>query len=159
MYANIVPPAGHTGTQLPRENLVTRRFAPPDNASASIRKHCVALCLCAAAACRIVQRNGSSGAGHFRCGAEFFSQTSRLLCKCAKMAAIVRPPRFVPGNSARQARGSRCASRIWFIASLTEYVSKRLVRSVIASMFRPSSTAVLDCVGITPPFVFGSGFL
>jgi hypothetical protein len=55
MYANIAPPAGHIGTQLPRENFVTRRFAPPDKASVSIRKHCAALFLCADAACFIVQ--------------------------------------------------------------------------------------------------------
>src|SRR5579864_941877 len=107
MYANIVPPAGQTGTQLPRENFLTRRAAPPDKASVSILKHCVALCLCAAAACWIVHRNGSSGAGHFKCEAEFLIHTSRLLCRCTKIAAIVRPLPFFPSGSARQARGSR----------------------------------------------------
>lgn len=107
----MAPPAGHTGAQLPRENFVTRRFSSAVRASDSMRTHCAALFLCAASACFIVHRYGSSAAGHFRCGAEFFSQTRRELCRWAKMAAIVRPPLRAPGNSARQAWGFKCASR------------------------------------------------
>src|ERR1700730_11887828 len=118
MYANMVAPAGQVGAQLPRENFVTRRFASPNRASVSIRRHCAALFLCAEAACFIVQRSGSSAAGHFRCGAEFLIHERRLLCRCAKIAAIVRPLPLLPGGSARLARGSRRASTSWFIASL-----------------------------------------
>ena len=60
-------PAGHTRVQLPRENFVTLRFGSADRASVSMRRHCAGL-LCADAACFIVQRSGSSGAGHLRCG-------------------------------------------------------------------------------------------
>src|ERR1700722_12391852 len=114
----MVPPAGQVCAQLPRENFVTRRFGFAERASVNIRKHCAALFRCAAAACFIVHRSGSSGAGHFKCGAEFLSHTSRLLCKCAKIAAIVRPLPFLPGGSARQARGSRLERITWFIPSL-----------------------------------------
>src|ERR1700730_2703602 len=107
MYANMVPPAGHVWVQLPRENFVTRRFGAAERASDNMRKHCAALLRCAAAARFMVQRSGSTGAGHFICGAEFFSHTRRLLCRCAKIAAIVRPLPFLPGTWARHARGSR----------------------------------------------------
>src|SRR5579863_3090990 len=110
--------AGQTCDQLPRENFLTLRFESGDKASFNIRRHCAALFLWADAACLMVQRKGSSGAGHFRCGAEFLSHTKRLLCRCVKMAAMLRPPRFLPGGSARQARGSRCERINWFIASL-----------------------------------------
>src|ERR1700674_774763 len=123
MYANIVAPAGQVRVQLPRENFATRRFGSPDKASASIRRHCAALFLCAAAACVSVQRSGSSGAGHFRCGAEFLIHVRRLLCRCAKIAPIVRPFPHSPGGFALHARRSRCASTSWFIASFTAYVS------------------------------------
>ena len=105
----MVPPAGQVCAQLPRENFVTRRFGSAERASVNIRKHCPALFRCAAAACFIVHRSGSSGAGHFKCGAEFFSQTSRQLCKCAKIAAMVRPLPFLPGGSAAKpaAQGSK----------------------------------------------------
>src|SRR5579859_94280 len=114
----MVPPAGHVCDQLPRENFETRRFAEADNASVNMRRHCSALFLCAAAACFLVQRPGSSGAGHFKCGAEFFSHTSRLLCRCAKMAAMVRPLPFSPGAWVRHARASRFERMSWFMASL-----------------------------------------
>src|SRR6202030_3111867 len=114
----MVPPAGHVRVQLPRENFVTRRFGAAERASVNIRRHCAALLLCAAAACFMVQRSGSSGGGHFRCGAEFFSHTRRLLCRCEKMAAMVRPLPFLPGGWARHARGSRSERMSWFIASL-----------------------------------------
>src|SRR5260370_39797047 len=103
----MVPPGGHVCVQLPRENFATRRFGAAESASDSMRRHCAALLLCAAAACLMVQRSGSSGGGHFKCGAEFFSHTSRLLCRGAKMAAMVRPLPFLPGSWARHARGSR----------------------------------------------------
>src|SRR6202451_4799005 len=118
MYANMVASAGHVGAQLPRENFVTRLFGSPDKASASIRRHCVALFRCAAEAFLIVQRSGSSGAGHFRCGAEFLIHERRLLCRRAKIAAMVRPFPFSPSGSALHARGSRRERRSWFIASL-----------------------------------------
>src|SRR5579864_7161692 len=105
----MVAPAGHTGAQAPRENFVTLRFGPDENTSVSMRRHWAALFLCAAAAWRLVQRSGSSGAGHFRCGAEFFSHTRRLLCRWAKRAAMVRPLPALPGGFARQARGSSLA--------------------------------------------------
>src|SRR5580704_3106394 len=114
----MVPPAGHVCDQLPRENFATRRFGAAERASDNMRRHCAALLLCAAAACFMVQRSGSSGGGHFRCGAEFLSHESRLLCRCAKMAAMVRPPPFLPGGWARHARASRCERMSWFIASL-----------------------------------------
>src|SRR5882724_3303249 len=107
MYANMVAPAGQVGAQLPRENFVTRRFEPSEKASFNMRRHCAALFLCAAAACFIVQRSGSSRAEHFRCGAEFLSQIRWLLCRCAKIAAMVRTFRLWPGDSARHALGSR----------------------------------------------------
>src|SRR5580700_3537003 len=118
MYANIVPPAGHVCVQLPRQNFETRRFGSAERASDNMRKHCAALLLCAAAACFMVQRSGSSGGGHFRCGAEFFSHERRTLCRWAKMAAMVRPLPFWPGGWARHARGSRLERMSWFIASL-----------------------------------------
>ncbi len=82
---------GHGCAQLPRENFVTRRSARFDSASFSISRHRAALWRCAARACLIVQRVGSSGFGHFKCGAEFLSQLKRLLCRWAKIAARVRP--------------------------------------------------------------------
>src|SRR5579872_4076380 len=112
MYANIAPPAGHTGAQLPRENFVTRLLSPPVNASSNISKHRSALSECAADACFMVHLSGSSGFGHFKCDAEFLIHTNRQLCRCAKIAAIVRPLPFFPGGCALQARGSRCLSRI-----------------------------------------------
>jgi hypothetical protein len=33
-------------------------------------------------------------AGHFRCGADFLSHQRRVLCRCAKRPAIVRPLPF-----------------------------------------------------------------
>src|SRR5438270_10683820 len=66
----MVPPAGQVGTQPSRENFLTRRFGLADKASVSMRRHCAALFLCAAATCLIEHRCGSSGAGRFRCGAE-----------------------------------------------------------------------------------------
>src|SRR5208282_3698572 len=128
MNANMVASAGQVGAQLPREYIVTRRLGLSESASVSIARHCAPLFLCAAAACFIVQRSGSSGFGHFRCGAEFRSHTRRLLCRCAKMAAIVRPLPFLPGGSARQARGSRSERMSWFIASLIAYVERRDAR-------------------------------
>src|SRR5436190_19363463 len=98
MYANMVPPAGHTGTQPSREYFATRRFGAAESASDNMRKHCAALFLCAAAACFIVQRRGSSSAGHFKCGAEFLSHETRQLCRCAKIAAMVRLLPFCAGT-------------------------------------------------------------
>src|SRR4051812_11483340 len=99
----MAPPAGHVRVQLPRENFFTFRSGSVDNASVSMRRHASALLVCAAAACLMVQRNGPNAAGHFRCGAEVRSHTRRLLWRCAKMAAIVRPlPGLAVANCARQ---------------------------------------------------------
>src|ERR1700678_3599718 len=103
MYANIVAPAGQVCAQLPRANFATRRFGAAESASLNIRKHCAPLFACAAEACLIVQRSGSSRAGHLKCGAEFFSQERRTLCKWTKIAAIVRPPRSLAGSCAPHA--------------------------------------------------------
>src|ERR1700730_10515400 len=111
----MVPPAGHVGTQLSRENFETRRFGAAERASVNMRRHCAALLLCAAAACFMVQRWGSSVVGHFRCGRERLSYLRRLLCRCAKMAAMVRPLPYSPGAWARHARGSRCERMSWFM--------------------------------------------
>src|ERR1700690_1090911 len=114
----MVLPAGQVCAQLPRENFWTRRLGDAERASDNMRRHWAELFLCAAAAWRMVQRPGSRGAGHFRCGAEFFSHTRRQLWRCAKMAAIGRPLPFLPGGWARQARESMLERMIWFIESL-----------------------------------------
>jgi len=64
----------------------------------SMRRHCAALFRCAATACFMVQRWGSRAGGHFRCGAFFFSHLRRQLCRCVKIAAMVRPLPFSPGG-------------------------------------------------------------
>src|SRR6266851_1114111 len=110
--------AGQVGAQLPRKNLVTRRLASLDKGSVSIFRHCAPLFLWAAAACFMVQRSGSRGAGHFKWGAERLSQTRRVLCRWAKIAAMVRPFALRPGGVARQAWGLRCERISWFMASL-----------------------------------------
>ena len=73
--------------QLPRENLVTGRFRSPDRTRSACEGNCATLSSCATA-CFTVQRSGLSGAGHFRCRAEFFIHERRLLSRCAKIAAI-----------------------------------------------------------------------
>src|SRR5260370_38722824 len=118
----MVASAGQVGAELPRSNFVTRRLGSVDKASVSILRHCFPLFLWAAAACFIVQRSGLSGAGHFKCGAECFSHTSRLLCRGAKIGAMVRPLPLWPGGCARRARGSRCERISWFIAALTAWM-------------------------------------
>jgi hypothetical protein len=54
--------AGQVGAQLPRENWVTRHLGF-DKASVSMRRHCVALLVCAEDACLGVQRSGFRGTG------------------------------------------------------------------------------------------------
>ena len=147
----MVAPAGQVRVQLPRQNFVTLRWVAPDKASLSIRTHRAALFACADAACWIVQRAGSSGAGHFKCGADPFSQTSRALCRWAKIAAMVRPPNPAPGKSARQARGSRWASNHWFMASLTEYVSINTAARAAEESLLFSEERVFDRRTIRPP--------
>src|SRR5713226_1558949 len=102
----MVPPAGHVGIQRSRENFETRRFGAAERASDNMRRHCAPLLLCAAAACFMVKQWRSSGGGHLRCGAFLFSHLRRQLCKCAKMAAMLRPLPFSPGGWARQDRKS-----------------------------------------------------
>src|SRR5277367_166005 len=114
----MVPVAGQVGIQLSRTNLVMRRFGSAERASASIRWHCAALFLRAAAACFLVQRWGFSGGGHSRCGADFLSHFRRQLWRCAKMAAMVRLEAFRLGSWARQVRVSRRERMSWFMASL-----------------------------------------
>src|SRR5260370_12958807 len=102
----MVASAGQVGAQLPRSNFVTRRLGSVDKASVNILRHCFPLFLWAAAACFIVQRSGSSAAGHFKCGAEVLGHTRRELCRGAKIAAVVRPLPLWPGGCAPPAGGS-----------------------------------------------------